>query len=91
MKNKKVDVDLDKDIQNTIERNYRKAFNDYHTARENKKIKERRKNKILKILIGVVIVVIVALLLFVNYKMTSNAQKNCIEMGHSENYCYEKL
>jgi len=91
MKNKKVDVDLDKDIQNTIERNYRKAFNDYHTARENKKIKERRKNKILKILIGVVIVVTVALLLFVNYKMTSNAQKNCIEMGHSENYCYEKL
>jgi len=91
MKNKKVDVDLDKDIQNTIERNYRKAFNDYHTARENKKIKERRKNNILKILIGVVIVVTVALLLFVNYKMTSNAQKNCIEMGHSENYCYEKL
>ena len=92
MKRKKiVDVDLDKDIQNTIERNYRKAFNDYHTAREEKQIRDKKRNKTLKVLIGVVVIVTVALLVFIDYRLTSNAQKSCIQMGHSENYCYEKL
>ena len=86
-----VDYELDPEIYATITRNYRKAFNDYHTARENKKIREKRRNKILKVLIGVVVIVTVALLIFTDYMLTSKAQKNCIEMGHSENYCYEKL
>lgn len=86
-----VDYELDPEIYATIRRNYRKAFNDYHTAREEKQIRDKKKNKILKVLIGVVVIVTVALLIFIDYRLTSNAQKNCIEIGHSENYCYEKL
>lgn len=87
----KVDYELDPEIHATITRNYRKAFNNLQIERENKKIREKKKNKILKILICVVVIVTVALLVFIDYRLTSNAQKSCIQMGHSENYCYEKL
>ena len=82
---------LDKEMQDAITRQYRKSFNDLQIARENKIIKDKKRNKILKVLIGTVIVVTVALLIFINYRLTTNAQKNCIELGHSENYCYERL
>ena len=86
-----VDYELDPEIHATIRRNYRKAFNDYHTAREEKQIRDKKRNKILKVLIFIVVIVTVALLIFIDYRLTSNAQKSCIEMGHSENYCYERL
>ena len=86
-----MDYELDPEIHATITRNYRKAFNDYHTAREQKQIRDKKRNKMLKVLIGIVIVITVFLLVFIDYKLTSKAQKNCIEIGHSENYCYEKL
>ena len=86
-----VDYELEPEIHATITRNYRKVFNDLQIERENKKIKDKKRNKILKVLIGMVVIVTVSLLIFIDYKLTSNAQKNCIEMGHNENYCYEKL
>lgn len=57
----------------------------------NEIIRDKKRDKILKILIGLVIAITVALLVLINYRLTTNAQKNCIEAGHSENYCYERL
>lgn len=84
-------LELDKELESAIRRQYRKSFNDLQTARENKIIRDKKRDKILKILIGAVIMATVAFLMFINYRLTTNAQKNCIEAGHSENYCYERL
>ena len=86
-----VDYELDPEIHATITRNYREAFNNYHTERENKRIRDKQRNKRLKVLTGIAIIVIVGLVMFANYKLMDNAKKSCIELGHSENYCVNKI
>lgn len=86
-----VDYELDPEIYATIRRNYRKAFNDYHKAKEEKEIRDKQRNKRLKVLTGIAIIVIVGLVMLANYKLMDNAKKSCIELGHSENYCVNKI
>jgi len=85
------DYELDPEIYATIRRNYRKAFNDYHKEKEEKEIRDKQRNKRLKVLTGIAIIVIVGLVMFANYKLMDNAKKSCIELGHSENYCVSKI
>lgn len=85
------DYELDPEIYATIRRNYRKAYNDYHKEKEEKEIRDKQRNKRLKVLTGIAIIAIVGLVMFANYKLMSNAKKSCIELGHSENYCVNKI
>ena len=74
-----------------IDASMQETFDNWQIARLKRIKREKRKEKVLTVFIGLFIVIATCLLLYVNLKLTSNAQKNCIEMGHSENYCYERL
>lgn len=81
---KKLDeICIDADLQKTLD--------NWQIARLKRIKKEKQREKVLTVFIGLFIVIATCLLLYANSKLTSSAQKNCIEMGHSENYCYEKL
>lgn len=55
-----------------------------------KRMKRKKQiEKVLTVFIGLFIANCV--LLYANSKLTSKSQKKCIEMGYSENYCYERL
>ena len=88
---KVMDYELDPQIQDSIEKQYRRSFSESFKAREDKLRREKRKEQILTALIIVFILVTTCLLLIANSKMTNKAIDNCISNGHSENYCYEKL
>ena len=77
------EICIDADLQQT--------FDNWQIARLERIKREKQREKVLTVFIGLFIVIATCLLLFANYSLTSNAQKNCIKMGHSENYCYEKL
>ncbi len=53
--------------------------------------KTKRKERALSIFIGLFIVSATGLLMILSSKLTDDAQKNCIEAGHSEAYCEAKL
>lgn len=74
-----------------IDATLQETFNNWQIAREKRFKREEKKAKILTAFVGVFIVILTCLLLILNLKLTNEAQKNCIESGHSENYCYEKL
>lgn len=57
----------------------------------NKKIKEKRINKILNIAIIVGLLIAVIGILFINKKMTDSALVNCQNLGHDYNYCISHL
>lgn len=88
---KKVDVSLDKDIQDSIEKNARKGWLEYNLERERRHKREKIKNKVILISTIAFVLLVTCLLLLANSKLTNEAQKNCINAGYSENYCYENL
>lgn len=57
----------------------------------NKKIKEKRINKILNIAIIVGLLIAVIGILFINKKMTDSALVNCQNLGNDYNYCISHL
>lgn len=77
------EICIDADLQKTLD--------NWQTARLKRIKKEKQREKVLTVFIGLFIVIATCLLLYASSKLTSNAQKKCIEMGHSENYCYERL
>ena len=90
----KKEIYIDKSIQNGIERNARQGWLEYNLSRE-KEIerlrKERVKEKLLAIVVGGFIIAATSLLLILNSKLTQDARESCMKLGHSENYCIEKL
>lgn len=84
-------INLDKDIQNAIERNARQGWLEYNLAREERLRKEKIKERVLGIVVGGFIIAATSLLLILNSKLTQDAKESCMSLGHSENYCIEKL
>ena len=82
-KEKLDEICIDADLQKTLD--------NWQIARLKRIKREKQIEKVLTVFIGLFIVIATCLLLYASSKLTSNAQKNCIGMGHSENYCYEKL
>ena len=74
-------------MREIIEENAKQGYKEYLQALR----KNRRKERALSILIGLFIVSVTCLLMFLSIKMTEDAQKNCIEAGHSKAYCEAKL
>ena len=84
-------INLDKDIQNAIERNARQGWLEYNLSREERLKKERIKERVLAIVVGGFVIVATSILLILNSKLTQDAKESCMSLGHSENYCIEKL
>lgn len=84
-------INLDKDIQNGIERNARQGWLEYNIAREERIRKERIKERVLAVFVGGFIMVATALILISNSKLTQDAKESCMSSGHSESYCMERL
>ena len=74
-------------MKEIIEENAKQGNKEY----ENYMKKYKRKERTLTIFVGLFIVIATGLLMMLSSKLTDDAQKNCIEAGHSEAYCYEKL
>ena len=87
----KREIYLDKDIQNILERNARQGWLEYNIAREERIRKEKAKERVLAIVIGAFIMVTTSLLLILNSKLTQDAKESCMSLGHSENYCMERI
>ena len=84
-------INLDKEIQNGIERNARQGWLEYNIAREERLRKEKTKERVLAIVVGAFIMVATSLLLILNSKLTQGAKESCMSLGHSENYCMERI
>lgn len=84
-------INLDKDIQNGIERNARQGWLEYNLSREERLRKEKAKERVLAIVVGTFIMVATSLLLILNSKLTQGAKESCMSLGHSENYCMERI
>lgn len=91
MKKNKTDYILDPEMQNAIERNYRRAYGESFKAREERLLKQKRKDKILSIFIGLFIIASTCLLIISCSNMTKKAVDNCVYEGNSYNYCINKL
>lgn len=96
IKNEDVNL-IDKDIQNAIDRQYRKAWNDYNTSIEDKKkkleirkIKEKRTQRIIQVIMIIVILITLVLICVWNYKLQKDFVKSCMDKGYNENYCIAK-
>lgn len=84
-------INLDKDIQNGIERNARQGWLEYNIAREERLRKQKRKERVLAIVVGAFIMIATATILILNSKLMNNAKESCMSSGHSENYCMERI
>ena len=84
-------INLDKDIQNGIERNARQGWLEYNLLREKKARQERIKERVLAIVVGGFIMIATSLLLILNSKLMNDAKESCMSLGHSENYCMERI
>lgn len=84
-------INLDKDMQNILERNARQGWLEYNIAREERLRKQKRKERVLAIVIGAFIMIATSLLLILNSKLTQGAKESCMSLGHSENYCMERI
>lgn len=63
---KKNNYQVDKELQNSIERNYREAWNTYNIMKEERLIKleeQKKKDRILAIFIGLFIIIATCLLI----------------------------
>ena len=89
--NEVTDFTMDPQLQDTIERNYRRSFGESFKQREERLRRTKRKEQILTVLIIIFILVTTCMLLIANSKATNEAIDKCISKGHSENYCYDKL
>ena len=84
-------INLDKDIQNGIERNARQGWLEYNLSREERLRKEKAKERVLAIVVGAFIMVATSIILILNSKLMNNAQESCMSVGHSESYCMERI
>ena len=74
-------------MKEIIEENAKQGYKEYLQALK----KNKRKERALSIFIGLFILSVTGLLMMLSSKLTDDAQKNCIEAGHSEAYCEAKL
>ena len=74
-------------MKEIIEENAKQGYKEYLQVLK----KNKRKERTLSIFIGIFIVSATGLLMILSSKLTDDAQKNCIEAGHSEAYCEAKL
>jgi len=81
-----VDVDLDKDLQDAIERNNRKSFNSYVSEKEKLQQKEKRLSLIAITILAITIIMIIICM----YKLNDSAMKSCMK-NHEENYCEARV
>lgn len=84
-------INLDKEIQNGIERNARQGWLEYNLSREERIRKETEKERVLAIVVGAFIMVATSLILILNSKLTQDTKESCMSLGHSENYCMERI
>lgn len=84
-------INLDKDIQNGIERNARQGWLEYNLSREERLIKAKAKERALAIVVGAFIMVATVTILILNSKLMNNAKESCMNLGHSESYCMERI
>ena len=84
-------INLDKDIQNGIERNARQGWLEYNIAREERLRKEKTKERVLAIVVGAFIMIATATILILNSKLMNDTKESCMELGHSESYCVGRL
>lgn len=89
--NEVTDYTLDPQLQDVLERNYRRSYGESFKAREDRLRRVKRKEQILTALIIIFILITTCMLLIANSKLTNKTIDKCIANGHSENYCYEKL
>ena len=80
---KKKEFELDRGIQEAIENQHR----DFIIKEMERKKKEKKKDRIISIFIGIFIVALVGIVLYQNSKLTNKYIKSCIEAGHNETYC----
>ena len=84
---REMDFSLDKDMQGILERNYLEGRKQHLKALK----KERTKERVLAVIVGMFIMVATSLLLISNSKLIQDAKDSCMSLGHSENYCMERL
>ncbi len=87
----KKEIYIDKSIQDGIERNARQGWLEYNLLREKKLRQEKAKERVLAIVVGGFIIAATSILLILNSKLTQDAKESCMSLGHSENYCMERL
>lgn len=87
----KTDISLDKDMQNILERNARQGWLEYNLLKEERLRKAKIKERVLAIAVGAFIMVATSLILILNSKLMNNAKESCMSLGHSENYCMERI
>lgn len=76
---------MNKKMMEVMEKQYREAL-----AQNLKNYKkQQKKEKILTYMIIAFIVAITGVVLFLNYKLTTNFEKECMAKGYSQNYCIE--
>ena len=90
-KENKREIYLDEAIQNGIEKNARQGWLEYNITRENAMRKAKIKERVLAIVVGAFIIAATSILLILNSKLMNNAKESCMSLGHSENYCMERL
>ena len=84
-------INLDKDIQNGIEKNARQGWLEYNLLREERLRKVRIKERAIAIVVGAFIMFATTLILILNSKLMNNAKESCMSLGHSESYCMERI
>ena len=72
-------------MMEAIQKQYREALE--QNLRNYKK--QQKKEKVLTYMIIAFIVAITGVVLFLNYKLTTNFEKECMAKGYSQNYCIE--
>ena len=84
---KEIDINIDKDMQGILERNYLEGKRQHLEALKKEKAKER----VLATIICVFIIAATVLILMLNSKLTTDAKESCMSLGHSESYCMERI
>lgn len=74
-----------KKMMEAIHKQYREALE--QNIKNNKK--KQRKEKMLTYFVAIFIILITGLLMFLNYKLTTNFEQECMAKGYSQNYCVE--
>ena len=74
-----------KKMMEAIHKQYREALE--QNIKNNKK--KQRKEKMLTYFVATFIILITGLVMFLNYKLTTNFEEECMEKGYSQNYCVE--
>ena len=87
----KKEIYLDKSIQDVIEKNARQGWLEYNLLREKAMRKAKIKERVLAVIVGAFIMVATSLILILNSKLTQDAKESCMSLGHSENYCMERI